>query len=160
MKIDIVNKSKNDLPFYSHPGDAGMDLRADFSHINDTMMDGAAYDEKRKVVIVFSGGRILVPTGIFIHLPEGYEAQIRPRSGLAIKSGITVLNTPGTIDSEYIGEICVILLNCSDEIFEIAQGDRIAQMVINKFEKAEWNVVDELTKTERGETGFGDSGIK
>jgi len=140
MKIKIVNKSSNLLPDYATFLSAGMDLRSNES------------------TIVGFGQRKLIKTGLFIQLPEGYEAQIRPRSGLAIKNGITILNSPGTIDADYTGEICVILINHSDEDFTVGFGDRICQMVIAKFEKAEWSVVEELSETERGSGGFGHTG--
>jgi len=161
MKIDIVNKSTNELPSYAKKGDAGMDVRADFSRgVSDKFFDGAAYDEERGVLILFSGGRCLVPTGIFTSFPPGYEIQVRPRSGLALKSGITVLNTPGTVDASYRGELGIILMNLSDSIFEIEHGDRIAQLVLKKVEEIEWNLVETLDESDRGKSGFGDSGIK
>lgn len=144
INIKIVNKSANPLPSYATPGSAGMDLRANLS--DDVTLQPLA--------------RAIVPTGIFIQLPEGYEAQIRPRSGLAAKSGITVLNTPGTIDSDYRGEICAILVNLSDQPFTIHNGDRICQMVIARHEFASFTQVDFLDSSERGEGGFGHSGIK
>ena len=143
MKIKIVNKSGHPLPAYETSMSAGMDLRANI-------------DEK---IVLKPGERMLVPTGLFIALPEGYEAQVRPRSGLAIKYGITVLNAPGTIDADYRGEIKVILINLSSEPFTINDGDRIAQMVINKVERAEWEETKELDETERGSGGFGHTGI-
>lgn len=140
MKIKIVNKSKHPLPSYETLFSAGMDLRANTSLIIEPLE------------------RVMVPTGLYISLPEGYEAQVRPRSGLAIKKGITVLNSPGTIDADYRGEICVILINLSKQDFEINDGDRIAQMVISRHEKAEWEEVDILDETERGAGGFGSTG--
>jgi dUTP pyrophosphatase len=160
MKVQIVNKSNNQLPCYANPGDAGMDLRAELSTIQEKFMFCSAMDEVRNVLLIFSGGRALIPTENYVAIPEGYELQIRPRSGLALKSGVTVLNTPGTIDSSYRNSIGVILINTSDDVFEVAPGDRIAQAVLNKFEPVEWNVVESLDETERGLTGFGDSGIK
>ena len=161
MKINVVNKSTNPLPSYAKDGDAGMDVRADLSReVSDKFFDGAAYDEEREVIIIFSGGRCLVPTGISTSIPKGYEIQVRPRSGLALKNGVTVLNTPGTIDSGYRNEYGIILINLSDEPFEISHGDRIAQIVLNKVEEIEWNLVENLDESERGQTGFGDSGIK
>lgn len=142
MKVNIINKSKHQLPSYSTPLSAGLDLRANI-------------DES---ITLKPLQRKLIPTGLFIELPESYEAQIRPRSGLAIKHGITVLNTPGTIDADYRGEICVILVNLSDTDFTINDGERICQMVISKHETAEWVVVDELNATERGAGGFGHTG--
>jgi len=142
MKVRIVNKSKHDLPSYSTVFSAGMDLRADL-------------DKPR---ILKPGARDLVPTGLFVELPRGYEAQIRPRSGLAIKKGVTVLNTPGTIDSDYRGEIGIILINLSEEDFVINDGERICQMIIARHETIEWEETDLLNDTERGEGGFGHTG--
>ncbi len=142
MKIKIVNKSKHQLPAYETMLSAGMDLRANID----------------KPVILKPLERTLIKTGLFIELPEGYEAQIRPRSGLAYKHGITVLNTPGTIDADYRGEIGIILVNLSSEEFVIKDGERICQMIIAKHEKAELIEVDTLNKTERGAGGFGHTG--
>lgn len=144
MKIRIVSKSKHSLPAYSTTHSAGMDLRA---HIDEPV-------ELRPLE------RALVPTGLFIELPAGYEAQIRPRSGLALKKGITVLNTPGTIDADYRGEIGVILINLSHETVRIEDGERICQMVIARHESIQWEMVDELEETKRGAGGFGHTGIK
>lgn len=144
MKIKIINKSKHELPVYATGGAAGMDLRA---HLETP-------------VVLQSLERTLVATGLFIELPFGYEAQIRPRSGLAFKNGLTVLNSPGTIDADYRGEIKVILVNLSNEDFTINDGERIAQMVIAKHEQAEWIEVQELTETERNAGGFGHTGTK
>ncbi len=144
MKVKIVNKSKHDLPAYETPASAGMDLRANL-------------DEP---VILRPLERKLIPTGLYIELPLGYEAQIRPRSGLAIKKGITLLNTPGTIDSDYRGEIKVILANISNEEFVVNNGERIAQMVIARHEQAEWVQVQELAGSSRGAGGFGSTGTK
>jgi dUTP pyrophosphatase len=142
MNIHIVNHSANPLPGYETIASAGMDLRA--------WLSGP--------VSLSPLQRILVPTGLYIELPEGYEAQVRPRSGLALKSGITVLNSPGTIDADYRGEIKVILINLSSELFTIKSGDRIAQLVIAKHERAEWKQLSKLNKTERGSGGFGHTG--
>lgn len=142
MKIRIVNKSKHELPQYATPLSAGLDLRANL----DTPITLQPLQ------------RCLVPTGLFMALPAGYEAQVRPRSGLAIKKGITVLNSPGTIDADYRGEICIILANLSAEPFIIEDGERIAQMVISRHEQAEWEETDTLDDTERGTGGFGHSG--
>ena len=142
MKIKIVNQSKHPLPQYATSLSAGLDLRANL-------------DEP---VTMLPLERKLIPTGLFIELPEGYEAQIRPRSGLAIKKGITVLNSPGTIDADYRGEICVILINLSNEPFVIEDGERICQMVIASHEQAEWIEAEELSETERGAGGFGHTG--
>lgn len=144
MEVKIVNKSRHQLPSYATLLSAGMDLRANIS----------------EDIILKPLQRVLVPTGLFIALPQGYEAQIRPRSGLALKSGITLLNSPGTVDADYRGEIGVILANLSDKDFTIKDGDRIAQMVIAKYELVEWCEVTELDNTERGEGGFGHSGVK
>lgn len=144
MKIKIINQSENDIPSYETALSAGMDLRASLT----------------EPVTLMPLGRALIPTGLYIELPEGFEAQVRPRSGLAAKAGITVLNAPGTIDADYRGEIKVILVNLSNESFVINQGDRIAQMIIARHEKAEWILTDNLTKSERGEGGFGHTGLK
>ena len=144
MKIRIVNKSTNALPQYATSQSAGIDLRANLS----------------EAVTLKPMERKLIPTGLFIELPEGYEAQIRPRSGLALKHGITVLNTPGTIDADYRGEIGVILINLSNEDFTIEHGERICQMVIARHEQAEWIQVEELNETERGTGGYGHTGVK
>ena len=143
MKIQIVNKSKHDLPQYATSQSAGMDLRANLS----------------EPVTLAPMERKLIPTGLFMALPQGYEAQVRPRSGLAIKKGITVLNSPGTIDADYRGEICVILVNLSSEPFVVNDGERVAQMVIAKHEQAEWVDVETLDDTERGAGGFGHTGV-
>ncbi len=143
MKIKIVNKSKHTLPEYATVHSAGMDLRAN--------LDAA--------ITLKPLERKLVTTGLYIELPEGYEAQIRPRSGLAIKKGITVLNSPGTIDADYRGEICVILINLSSDDFVIEDGERICQMVIAAHAQAEWHQVEVLGETERGDGGFGHTGV-
>ena len=144
MKIKIINKSRHDLPHYETNASAGMDLRASLT-------------ESR---ILKPLERTIVGTGLFIELPIGIEAQVRPRSGLAAKKGITVLNAPGTIDADYRGEIGVILVNLSNEEFTINNGERIAQLVIAKHERVEWQDVLELSETERGEGGFGSTGTK
>ncbi|HOB82874.1 MAG TPA: dUTP diphosphatase [Bacteroidales bacterium] len=144
MKIRIVNKSGHDLPEYSTIASAGMDVRANLE----------------KDVIISPGKRALIPTGLYLEIPVGYEAQIRPRSGLAINKGISILNSPGTIDSDYRGEVCIIMINLSEEDFVIRDGDRICQMVISKHERAEWIKVDVLEETERGSGGFGHTGKK
>ena len=142
MKIRIINRSRHPLPEYATIQSAGMDLRASLE----------------EPLTLAPMERRLIPTGLFIALPDGYEAQIRPRSGLALKKGITLLNTPGTIDADYRGEIGVIMVNLSDTQFVVCDGDRIAQMVISRYEKAEWQEVDELDVTCRGEGGFGHTG--
>lgn len=144
MKVKIVNKSQWPSPAYATELSAGMDLKADTD----------------APVVLKSLERVMVPTGLFIALPAGYEAQVRPRSGLAAKHGITVLNTPGTIDADYRGEIKVILVNLSSEPFTIEPGERIAQMVIARHEKVEWEETDSLDDTERGAGGFGSTGTK
>ena len=143
MKVQIINKSKHQLPAYATDLSAGMDLRANI-------------DEPIELQPL---QRVLVPTGLFMALPAGYEAQVRPRSGLAIKKGITVLNSPGTIDADYRGEVCVILVNLSSEPFTITDGERIAQMVIARHEQVEWSEVEVLDDTERGAGGFGHTGV-
>ncbi len=144
MQIPIINRSHHALPQYATPLSAGLDLRANL-------------DEP---LVVQPMQHVLVPTGLFMALPAGVEAQVRPRSGLAIKHGLTVLNSPGTIDADYRGEICVILINLSTEAFTINDGERIAQMVIAHHEQAEWQLTDTLDETERGAGGFGHSGRK
>jgi dUTP pyrophosphatase len=144
MEIKIINKSRHELPAYSTIASAGMDLRASID----------------KEILLKPMQRILVPTGLFLEIPEGYEAQIRPRSGLAINKGITILNSPGTIDADYRGEVCIIMVNLSDQDFIINDGERIGQMVIAKHEKAEWSEVTILNETNRGAGGFGHTGKK
>ena len=144
MNIQVINKSKHSLPAYATELSAGMDIRANLS----------------EPITLEPLQRCLVPTGLYIALPQGFEAQIRPRSGLAIKKGITVLNSPGTIDADYRGEICIILVNLSSETFVIEDGERIAQMVIAKHEQAVWQEVEVLDETERGAGGFGHTGKK
>lgn len=143
MKVQIINRSKHQLPAYATELSAGMDLRANIS----------------EPIELQPLQRVLVPTGLFMALPAGYEAQVRPRSGLAIKKGVTVLNSPGTIDADYRGEVCVILVNLSNEPFIITDGERIAQMVIARHEQIEWCEVDVLDDTERGAGGFGHTGV-
>ena len=142
MKIKIINKSKHELPNYASIAAAGMDLRANL-------------DES---IVLKSLERTLVPTGLFLEIPLGFEAQIRPRSGLAFKNGLTVLNSPGTIDADYRGEIKIILVNLSNQDFIINDGERVAQMVIAKHEQAEWIEVEQLLETDRGAGGFGSTG--
>lgn len=150
MRVQIVNKSSNPLPTYSTEYSAGMDLRAN-------LKDEKGNDE---VISIAPGKRVLIPTGLYIQLPYGYEAQIRPRSGLALKYGITVLNTPGTIDADYRGEIGVCLINHGNDTFDVHHGDRIAQIVFAKVEQAALVEVSELVNTKRGDGGFGHTGIK
>ena len=144
MKIKIINKSQHALPNYETIASAGMDLRANLT----------------ESIVLKPLERAIVKTGLFIELPIGYEAQVRPRSGLAFKNGITVLNSPGTVDADYRGEIGVILVNLSNQAFEIQNGERIAQLIIAKHERAEWEEVTELTETSRGAGGFGSTGVK
>lgn len=159
INVQIVNDSINELPKYATSGSSGMDLMADFSKgLNEKFMFESVWDDERKVLIIFSGGRCLVPTNIKTALPEGYEMQIRSRSGLALKNGIFVTNGIGTIDDDYRNYYGVILTNLDDEPFEIKQGDRIAQAVLMKVEKVNWNVVEELSDTIRGLGGFGSTG--
>lgn len=143
MKVQIINRSRHALPAYETIASAGMDLRANVD----------------QPIVLKPMQRCIVPTGLFLALPVGFEAQVRPRSGLAIKKGITVLNAPGTIDADYRGEVGVILVNLSDQDYTVNDGDRIAQMVIARHEQIEWESVDELDSTERGAGGFGHSGI-
>jgi dUTP pyrophosphatase len=142
MKIKVINRSANELPKYETPLSAGMDVRANLT----------------EPVVLKPLERAIIPTGLYVELPPGYELQVRPRSGLAIKHGITVLNSPGTVDADYRGEIRVVLVNLSAEPFEIKPGERIAQMVIARHETAEWEEVEELSDTERGAGGFGSTG--
>ena len=144
MEVKIVNKSAFDLPQYATIMSAGRDLKANIT----------------EPVVLDTLERAMVPTGLYIELPDGYEAQVRPRSGLAAKFGVTVANAPGTIDADYRGEIKVILINLSKEKFVVNPGERIAQMVIAKYEQIEWREVDELGASERGEVGFGSTGRK
>lgn len=144
MEIKIVNKSNNELPAYSTQLSAGMDLRAFLP----------------APVILKPMERKLIPTGLFVEIPAGFEAQIRPRSGLALKKGITVLNSPGTIDADYRGEVGIILINLSNEDFVIESGERICQMIIASHETVQWNLVEKLEETKRGEGGFGHTGKK
>lgn len=145
IKLKVVNKSKNELPEYAHPGDSGLDIRANLE----------------EAVILNPLERTLVPTGIYLGIPDGYEVQVRPRSGMALKRGLTVLNTPGTIDSSFLGEIGVIIVNLSNEIQHILPGEKIAQLVVMKVEKADLDLtfrMDELGSTERGANGYGSTG--
>lgn len=144
MKVQVINRSHHPLPQYATASSAGMDLRANL----------------QEPIELWPMQRCLVPTGLFLSLPPGFEAQVRPRSGLALKRGITVLNTPGTIDADYRGEVGVILINLSQEPFTINDGERIAQMVIARHEQAVWEEVEVLDETERGAGGFGHSGVK
>lgn len=144
IKVRVINRSNNQLPEYGTSGAAGMDVRAS---LNET-------------ITIAPMERALIPTGLYVEIPEGYECQLRPRSGLALKKGISLVNTPGTIDADYRGEIGVILINLSKEPFVVENGERICQMVFNRFTPAEWEQVDTLEDTERGEGGFGHTGVK
>ncbi len=143
MQVKIINKSENPLPAYSTAGSAGMDLRANIS----------------EPIQLRPQERILIPTGISIELPDGFEGQVRPRSGLALKYGVTVLNSPGTIDTDYTGEIKIILINHSTESYNIKPGDRIAQLVVAPYQRVAWEVVEVMEETERGGDGFGSTGV-
>jgi dUTP pyrophosphatase len=144
MKIPVVNRSKHALPEYATPLSAGLDLRANLD----------------QPVVLKSLERVMIPTGLFIELPAGYEAQVRPRSGLAAKNGISVLNSPGTIDADYRGEIKVILVNLSNDAFTVNDGERVAQLIVAKHERVEWQPTEELASSERGSGGFGSTGTK
>ncbi|MBR4133651.1 MAG: dUTP diphosphatase [Bacteroidales bacterium] len=144
MKVKIVNRSQWPLPQYATPQSAGVDLRAD----------------TREDIVLPPLGRAMVPTGLYLEIPAGYEAQVRPRSGLAAKKGVTVLNSPGTIDADYRGEVRVILVNLSSDPFTIVPGERIAQMVFARHEQVEWEEADTLEESERGAGGFGSTGVK
>ena len=144
MKVKVINKSENSLPQYATPLSAGMDVRA-------------ANEQPIKIAPL---QRAIVPTGLFLEIPAGYEVQVRPRSGLAAKKGITVLNAPGTIDADYRGEVCVILVNLSSEPFVVEKGERIAQLVLSRHECIEWDECRSLSESERGDGGFGSTGVK
>ncbi len=142
VSVKIINQSANELPGYQTEHSAGMDLRAHLA----------------EAITLLPGQRKIIPTGLFIELPEGYEAQIRPRSGLALKHGITVLNSPGTVDADYRGEIMVLLINLSDVPFAIENGERVAQMIVSPYQQVRWQAVDVLTETQRGAGGYGSTG--
>lgn len=158
VNVEIVKETKNELPNYATPQSAGCDIRAELSKINqDFFVDTSINQVNNGIIdsiVIKPGGRCLVPTGLFIALPDGYEAQVRPRSGLALKKGITVLNTPGTIDADYRGEIGVILINHGKSDFIVEQGEKIAQLVLNEVKQIGWKIVDSLNETDR-EGGFG-----
>ena len=160
INVPVINKSSNELPKYAHKGDAGFDLRANVEEIKNDNYLFNAIKFNATTIILNPGGRVLIPTGLYMAIPEGYELQIRPRSGLALKYGITVVNTPGTIDAVYRGNIGVILKNDGIEPFIIEQGDRIAQGVLNKVEEANLIEVDSLDETDRSDSGYGKSGVK
>lgn len=163
MKVQVINKSGNELPKYETPQSAGMDLRADLWSINEKFLFDAHVvrnlDNTINHIIIEPGGRALIPTELYTAIPAGYEVQIRPRSGLALKYGVTVLNTPGTIDADYRNGWGVILMNNdTSRAFKVYQGDRIAQAVLAKVEQIEWQEVSELDSTDRGLGGFGSTG--
>ncbi|MDE6482583.1 MAG: dUTP diphosphatase [Rikenellaceae bacterium] len=144
QQVKVINRSDNRLPEYQTPQSAGMDVRADLD----------------APVVIAPMKRVMIPTGLYVELPDGYEMQVRPRSGLAAKHGVTVLNTPGTIDADYRGEIKVILVNLSDEPFTVQPGERIAQLVVARYTRIEWSECDSLSQSERGEGGFGSTDTK
>ncbi|MDJ1480606.1 dUTP diphosphatase [Cytophagaceae bacterium YF14B1] len=144
VSVKVINQSTNDLPSYQTEHSAGMDIRANLT----------------EAITLLPGQRKLITTGLFIELPEGYEAQIRPRSGLALKHGITVLNSPGTIDADYRGEIMVLLINLSDVAFVVEHGERIAQMIVSPYQQVRWEATDNLSETQRGAGGYGSTGKK
>ena len=160
MEVQVIKNTVNELPTYGSVEAAGCDLRAELSLVkNKFIFNGETRSlENGLSVIIYPGGRALIPTGLQIALPQGYEARIQPRSGLALKQGITVLNTPGCIDSDYRGDIGVILINHGTEPFVIHQGDRIAQMIVSKVEQVTFDIVTELNETNRGSGGFGSTG--
>ena len=160
INVPVINKSSNELPKYAHKGDAGFDLRANVEEIKNDNYLFNAIKFNATTIILNPGGRVLIPTGLYMAIPKGYELQIRPRSGLALNHGITVVNTPGTIDAIYRGNIGVILKNDGIEPFIIEQGDRIAQGVLNKVEEANLIEVDSLDETDRSDSGYGKSGVK
>lgn len=165
MQIKVINKSSNELPKYAHPvGDSGVDLRAELSTVNEKFLFNSELitnnNQSEKVVIINPGGRALIPTELYTEIPIGYEIQIRPRSGLALKNGITVCNTPGTIDATYRNNWGIILINLGTEPFIVHQGDRIAQAVLMKVETIEWEQVDVLEDSDRGLDGFGSTNIQ
>lgn len=163
INVNIVYKSTNELPKYQTPGSAGCDLMAELSNLTTENFKGynsyLDFTTDGTEVVIRPGGRALIPTGIFTAIPEGYEVKVRPRSGLALKYGVTVLNSPGTVDADYRGEWGVILVNNGNLLFRVKQGDRIAQAVLGKVEQINWNVVDSLEETER-KGGFGSTGTK
>lgn len=163
MKIQLIKNTNNELPKYETVESAGCDLRADLRNITEKFIFHSAVvynlDNTVDYLRIYPGGRALIPTGLKMALPIGYEGMVRPRSGLALKYGLTVLNTPGTIDSDYRGDVGVVLINHGTEPFDVRQGDRIAQLVINKIEQVEFEIVDALDDTARGTGGFGSTNI-
>jgi dUTP pyrophosphatase len=166
MQVKIINESPFPNPFYSKDGDAGMDLKADLSAFEQVKMIGEVFLSRKEetgqedAILLYPDSRCIIPTNIFIQLPKGYEAQIRPRSGQSFKKGFTVANAPGTIDSNYTGNVGVILANNTKKVIRIEHGERIAQMVVTKHEVVEWENVSALGETNRGSGGFGHTGVK
>ena len=161
VEVKVINKSKNELPAYAHDGDAGCDVRANLSACHEKFMYDGAYiytEGDKKILYLPAGSRALVPSGLHIGVPYGYEVQVRPRSGLALKHGITLTNCIGTIDAPYTGDVGLIIQNTSKEPFVITDGERIGQLVLNKVEKIKWIEVDTMLNTDRGEGGFGHTG--
>lgn len=162
MKIQVIKNTDNELPKYETTDSAGCDLRAELNLINEDFLFNAwvFYPENGEIVLkIAPGGRALVPTGLKMAIPNGYEGMVRPRSGLALKHGITLVNTPGCVDADYRGDIGVILINHGDKVFTVNQGDRIAQLIINKVEQVEFEIVNELDDTARGSGGFGSTNV-
>ena len=161
MQVEVINSGKNNLPEYASAGSAGCDVKADFTNIDTSRIFNGkfydAYDDNPAVLQLYPGGRALIPTGISIAIPEGYEVQVRARSGLALKNGVCLANGIGTVDADFRNEVGIIILNLGHEPFDIAQGDRIAQLVLNKVEQIEWVPVETLSGEDRG-GGFGHSG--
>lgn len=163
MKIQLIKNTNNELPKYETIESAGCDLRAELSLINNKLLFKSCLiqsSDNEPVLKIAPGGRALIPTGLKMAIPSGYEGMVRPRSGLALKHGVTVLNTPGCVDADYRGDIGVILINHGTEPFDVHQGDRIAQLIVNKVEQVEFEVVNELDDTARGAGGFGSTNVR
>lgn len=160
MKVQIINKSENELPVYKTEGSAGMDVKANFDNVGELKGKNFSFNRITQEVTILPGGRVLVPTGLYVALPKGTHLDVRPRSGLALKKGLTVLNTPGLIDEDYRGEIGIIIVNVGGGRETIKHGDDVAQLVLMKYEKADWKEVEVLDETERGEGGFGSTDEK
>lgn len=158
MKVQVINKSVHELPEYSTIGAAGLDVKANLDNVGELKGENFSFNRFSRTITLLPGGRVLVPTGLFFAIPEGMHIDVRPRSGLALKQGITVLNTPGLIDEDYRGELGVVLINLSPGRQTFAHGERIAQIVLTKHEIIEWDKVDVLSETVRGEGGFGHTG--
>lgn len=159
ITVKVINKSKNPLPEYATKGSAGLDFRADLEGIKEEFFFGVFYDQKGNLCIP-PNGRCLIPTNLYMAIPEGYELQLRPRSGLGLKFGLSMPNTPATIDSDFRGNVGIILINHGKEVFRVNDGDRLCQGVIAKVEQLEWEEVEELDETERGEGGYGHTKLK